>query len=111
MKNTEWDKLETRRTEEITTTTYTEKILPEGVYACPHCNGTGKAEIGYSFRDGIIYTTCGMCKGTGEIRKCTQCNINPIPNDDNTSRCYNCNKVYYKQLTDTFTETVNKGVK
>jgi len=104
-----WDKLETKRTVEIITRTYEEKQLLEGVYACPHCYGSGKAVIGHSFRDGDIYTQCEMCKRTGEIKKCPECNINPIPNDNCTIRCLDCQEIYGKKLRDEFDKRVRES--
>ena len=98
MEQIKWDKLETHRTVENTVTTYIEKVLPEGVYVCPHCYGTGKAVIGHSFRDGDIYTICGMCKGTCEIRKCPKCNINPVPNLVTQQYCVDCHQKYMETI-------------
>ena len=111
MENIEWDKLEKTRVERIVSTTFVETILPEGVYKCPHCDGEGKAMTIHRMFGSHKYGICGMCKGTCEIRKCTQCNINPIPNDNNTLRCLECYEIYSKRLREEFMERVNKGGK
>ncbi len=110
MEKIDWNNLNKKRTVEILNKpTYIEKQLPDGVYACPHCEGSGKVVIGHSFLYGDIFAKCGMCKGCGEIQKCLQCNINPIPNDDSTTICRDCNEIKMQKLREEFTERVKNS--
>ena len=110
MENIEWDKLEKTRVERVVSTKFIEKHLPEGVYACPHCDGSGKIMEIHRFRPPHKYMECGMCMGTGEIRKCHICNINPVPNIEK-QECIDCFEIKGKRLREEFMERVNKGGK
>ena len=92
---------------EITVIKTTEEIvevkLPEGVYACPRCNGEGKVEIGH--RDGwigevnitgAIMSICGMCNGTQAIIPCSECG-NFMPNNSHNRKYKICFKCYTEQ--------------
>ncbi len=109
MEKIEWDKLETKRTVENTTTTYTEKILPEGIYVCPRCDGEGRVITVHRMFGSHKYGICGMCKGTCEIRKCPVCNINPVPNIKKQEECIDCFNLKGERLRKEFMERVNKG--
>jgi len=110
MENIEWDKLQTSRTVRvIVEPKYIEKKLPEGVYACPQCDGEEKVMTVHRMFGSHKYGTCGMCRRTGEIRKCTVCNINPVPNIKNQEECIDCFEIKSKRLSEEFMERVNKG--
>ncbi len=108
MKNIEWDKLEKTRIERVVSTTFIEKILPEGVYACPQCDGEGNVMTVHRFSPPHKYGTCGMCKGTGEIRKCPKCYINPVPNFVAQQECIDCHEIYMKKVREKFMERCTK---
>lgn len=87
----EWDKLETKRTvvtyqEPI----YEEKQLPEGVYTCPMCYGSGRITEIYRDPGPNKMGKCWMCHGTGEITKCPNCKIKPVPNKQKIQECVDC---------------------
>ena len=97
MENIEWNKLEKTRVERVVSTTFIEKILPEGVYKCPHCD-EGKVMTIHRFSPPHKYGICKMCKGTGEIRKCPKCNINPVPNLVAQQDCVDCHQKYMETI-------------
>ncbi len=111
MENIEWDKLEKTRVERVVSTTFIEKILPEGVYKCPRCDGEGKIMTVHRMFGPHKYGTCGMCRGTGEIKKCPVCNINPVPNIKKQEECIDCFNLKGERLRKEFMERVNKGEK
>ncbi len=109
MENIEWDKLEKTRVERVVSTTFIEKILPEGIYVCPQCYGEGKVITVHRMFPPHKYGTCGMCRGTGEIRKCPVCNINSIPNYGIGTKCQQCFQKRLKERKEEFDERVKKG--
>ncbi len=111
MENIEWDKLEKTRVERVVSTSFIERILPEGVYACPHCDATGKVMTVHRFNPPHKYGTCGMCRGTGEIRKCPTCNINPVPNIQKQEECIDCFEIRSKKLIYEYLERCKKEEK
>lgn len=89
----------------ITETTTKEKVisLPDNVYACPHCAGSGEIEIGH--RDGWsgginvtgpIMAKCGVCQGTKAVVPCKKCGFLMPDNEHNRKYriCFDC---YTKQ--------------
>lgn len=97
----DWSKLSKIRTVKKVTTTYEEKQLPEGVYACPQCEGSGRVMTVHSMFGPHQYGKCGMCNGTGEIIKCETCNTNPVPNNANWyfyPICHDCHNIKIKKL-------------
>lgn len=57
------------------------KIKVRAYQQCTSCQGTGS-------KDGIGYTTCNVCNGTGEIRQVTRTFLGQIVN---VTTCYACN--------------------
>lgn len=67
----------------VRTTSYYTKKLPEGVYVCPACYGSGRVVTVYRDPGPNKTGECFMCCGTGEIKKCKHPDCNePIPADD-----------------------------
>jgi DnaJ-class molecular chaperone len=100
-----WETLQKSRT--VTETIHYEKELPEGVYACPNCQGSGQSMSVHRTFGPHGYSKCGICAGTGEIIKCDNCKTNPVPNNPNWffyPICHVCNdlklKQHLKELTD-----------
>ena len=84
----DWDAL--LRTIEVTVCkTVTEK-LPEGLYACPRCEGTGRIQVGHADPGPNPTIRCGMCNGTQKIKKCKVCRENPVALNDKYGMCNEC---------------------
>lgn len=64
--------------------------LPEGVYACPQCKGTGRIQVGHADPGSNPTVKCDMCSGTQKIKKCVECGTNPVPSNDNSGLCKDC---------------------
>jgi len=82
--NTEinWSK-QTSKKERITYTQipFTEK-LPDGIFICPHCYGSGKVTEIYKDPGPNKMGKCHICDGTGEIIKCIHPDCNSsVPNN------------------------------
>lgn len=110
MEKFEWDKLiETKRTERVVSTTFVEKILPDGVYVCPNCYGSGCVTEIYRDPGPNKMKKCPMCKGLIEITKCPTCNNNPVPNSNPVEECIDCKTIRWDKNRKDFIERVNKG--
>ena len=68
----------------------TAQALPDDLYACPHCEGTGRIQVGHADPGPNPTIKCGMCNGTQIIKKCHTCQINPIPSDSRSCMCNKC---------------------
>lgn len=79
----DWESLDTT----IKVCTPVIKELPEGLYRCPRCNGKGRIEIGANRRPTFM---CGMCGGSGTIKKCKSCKDNPVASTDSMGLCNEC---------------------
>lgn len=75
----DWSKLETEHTVYIQVPQV--KKLPEGIFVCPECRGSGRRTAAYRDPGPNKMDKCFMCDGTGEIVKCSHANCNNhIPN-------------------------------
>lgn len=90
------------KTRLVRESTYRTKKLPEGVYACPFCYGSGRVTTVYRDPGPNRTGQCYTCGGTGEIKKCKHPDCNePIPADDAWTPyglCMNHEKEYLKEL-------------
>jgi len=89
-----WDLLETT----IQVCVPTTETLPEGIYACPRCEATGRIEIGCRDPGPNKTLRCGMCNGTRKIKKCKMCQEKPVPFNDNLGICEICSKKYMDHI-------------
>lgn len=87
-KKIDWDNLPTL----ISVWVETIKKLPDGLYACPRCEGTGRVEVGHADPGPNPTVRCGMCNGTRAIKKCKECRTNPIPANSTLGLCDECEK-------------------
>lgn len=88
----------------ISETIHHTKKLPEGVYACPSCHGSGRVTTIYRDPSPNKTGQCGTCRGTGEITKCKipDC-FEPVPNDPHwhsNGLCFEHEEKYFKKLMD-----------
>lgn len=84
----DWNLLE----KEIKCYTVITKKLPEGLYACPRCEASGRIPLGN--RDMM----CGMCRGSRIIKRCKSCKENPIPYSDQWGLCDVCQQKRMKEI-------------
>ncbi len=86
----------------VRTTSFHTKKLPEGVYACPVCYGSGRVTMAYRDPGPNKTGECWTCRGTGEIKKCKHPDCNePIPADNAWTPyglCMEHEREYIKQL-------------
>ncbi len=78
----DWNNLQKERSVPITT--FKLKKLPNDVFACPNCYGSGKVTIVFRDPGPNRMGTCYVCDGTGEIIKCLHPDCDePVPNESN----------------------------
>lgn len=82
----DWDNLPTA----IDTWKVTTKNLPEGLYGCPRCEGTGRVQVGHADPGPNPTVKCGMCNGVRAIKKCKECQVNPVPANSIMELCDEC---------------------
>ena len=92
----DWDNLPTA----IDTWVISTKNLPEGIYACPRCEGTGRVQVGHADPGPNPTVKCGMCNGARAIKKCKECQTNPIPANDVPGLCDECEKKAMQHVLD-----------
>ena len=85
----DWVNLKKTRIVKHVNVTYEEKQLADGVFVCPLCDGEGRVMTVHRFLPPHGYGRCGMCKGQGEIMKCTSCD-SPIPVSEIDRSCAPC---------------------
>ena len=78
----------------------TTERLPEGLYACPRCEGTGKIQVGHADPGPNPTVKCGMCMGTKKIKRCGKCQKNPVPSDDVSGLCDECERKAMQHVLD-----------
>jgi len=76
------------------------KQLQEGDYACPRCEGTGRVQLGHADPGPNPTVRCGMCGGTQVIRKCKECHTNPIPLNNISNLCNECEDKALQHILD-----------
>lgn len=107
-----WNELYKERTIKIYPPPIIEKKqLPKGVYLCPNCLGDGKEIDIHRMFGSHTYRKCHICNGIGEIKKCSICNINPIPNNDTIIRCISCYEIYSAKRKEDFLARLNNKLK
>ncbi|QGY42972.1 molecular chaperone DnaJ [Maribellus comscasis] len=75
------------------------KIKVKKYIACEHCNGTGA-------KDGSSYSTCGTCRGTGQVTRITNTLLGQM---QTTSTCPTC-QGDGKMITDQCNHCAGEGV-
>ena len=91
-----WDNLPTTIRVWVETT----ETLPEGVYACQRCKGTGTIQVGHADPGPNPAVKCGMCNGTQRIKKCKVCKENPVAVNERFRVCSSCSKKYMDHLSE-----------
>ena len=92
----DWDDLQSTIKVWIETT----ERLPEGVYACPRCEGTGRVQVGHADPGPNPTVKCGMCNGARAIKKCKECRDNPIPANNVLGLCNECENKAMQHILD-----------
>ena len=92
----DWDNLPTTTKVWVETT----ERLPEGVYACPRCEGTGRIEVGHADPGPNPSVKCGMCNGVRVIKRCEKCRGNPVPTNSVLGLCKDCEEQLMKDTVE-----------
>ena len=92
----DWENLPTA----IDTWVISTKNLPEGIYACPRCGGTGRVQVGHADPGPNPTVKCGMCNGARAIKKCKECRDNPIPANNVLGLCNECENKAMQHILD-----------
>lgn len=89
-----WDSLQ----KSIEVWVKTIQALPDDLYACPRCEGTGRIQVGHADPGPNPTIKCGMCNGSQMIKKCNICQENPVPSNDRACMCHECNEKYLNRV-------------
>jgi DnaJ-class molecular chaperone len=109
MKEINWNDLETERT--IAKRVFETKKLPDGVYSCPACYGSGRVVMIYRDPGPNKYMSCGTCDGTGEIIKCKKEGCEePVPNNKHWYPDGLCTK-HERERIDTIMKNGNSNIR
>ena len=84
--NIDWDSLK----KSIKVWVKTNQALPDDLYACPRCEGTGRIQVGHADPGPNPTIKCGMCNGTQMIKRCFTCRENPISSSSRSGVCDEC---------------------
>ncbi|MCK5012553.1 MAG: hypothetical protein KAS66_01935 [Candidatus Omnitrophica bacterium] len=77
----------------------TKQLIP-GLYACPRCEGTGRVQVGHADPGPNPTVKCGMCMCTKMIKKCGECQENPVPSNSILGLCKECEDNLMQHILD-----------